>query len=352
MRKANRVAEAVAKKDICPTPPSAAARPRNFVINYSKTVHTRSKCILPGQPSTRPSVTHHMKHLLSLLLLFLVLQVSAQTLETLDYEETARSFGEGVRVRKSPDLKAPVLCKLGLGEKVNVLAYTTDEADVTQIDGITLSWVLVRTASGVKGYVWSGLLAHASINGPMPGANEEGLLLMGLVEKGDSLHPTLRLVKDSRLIRELSLPDHLQLPSHPWMDGEFSEMNLNVLKPEGFDSDLTLLIFGSSSCACRCHSTDDWYLWDGTKFDQLVFTLEYSEDVGYAGSSFSSNEVIMPNDEGGKPNQLQVMEVEGRYPDEENGSSTVVTTWVTYEFREGQLIELERTEQSEERPRQ
>lgn len=68
---------------------------------------------------------------------------------------TAVCLGQGLRLRNKPDLQSPTISKILRGASVLVVGRSGE--NVT-IDGKTDSWYLVRTSSGLSGWVFGGYL--------------------------------------------------------------------------------------------------------------------------------------------------------------------------------------------------
>jgi hypothetical protein len=154
-----------------------------------------------------------MKQLLLFIsLLFLALPNQAQELDSLWEPTQANSFGSNVRIRQSPDLTAPVVGKLQMGELVDVYLMTREW---TEIGGLSQPWVKVRTEAGQEGFVWAGLMAHRGEWAAFP-KPEEGLLMLGFVIEGESHRWALRQITEGKLLAEIPLSGEGLERDHSW----------------------------------------------------------------------------------------------------------------------------------------
>jgi hypothetical protein len=262
-----------------------------------------------------------MKHLLTLLaLVIFALHTEAQHLDSLWGDVAAYSFGSNVCIRKSPQLDAPVVGKLQLGEKVMVSHVSSN---LTALGGVSFPFVKVHTAQGEEGFVWAGLMAHVTDSNPFPISGSEAFLMVGLVLTGDSSHWALRQVSNGELVKEIPF-DGTGLEDHSWCSVDNRSTTLSLEAPEGFDPPMILMSINEGICGCGCYSHTVLHTWDGVSM-HYVATLYDEDDVGYANSTFGSWTISYP-DVLGDPNHLALVQMAGRHGETEDFSEPVEET--------------------------
>jgi hypothetical protein len=209
--------------------------------------------------------------------------------------------GDRVNVRDAANSKAKVIDNLAIGTAIKIVKQ--DEKLFTQNE-LTNYWYKVSYTKDGKtkeGYIWGGLIAVAS--------RVEGLYIISvgynLTHKKGDKYGQVRLIKDGK---ELSFTN-FESPM-PWLTRP-PEIEISALK--GFDGVDKLITVVYNEPYCGGSNNQELIFWLPAKLMHVHSTSEGADAPVYA-----TEEVIFPDEEGGKANRLHIKQQSGEMTDEGN----------------------------------
>ncbi len=213
-------------------------------------------------------------------------------------------------LRDKPGTQSKVLAKLPIGTPVTILSVSSDSF---LLRGVKLPWVEVRTqttgSASIKGYIWGGFLALASIQTPDEEytPNRGVLYLTGVAAYEEAQHQLTIQVRVAQGGKELSKTEfttHGDLSYYPSFKVDFVP----------FSGVKALIAVNYYYPACGYPSGNNLLFWrENNQLDKVLETTSISE----GGIFYDSEEYILPTDKGGIGDHILVVKDQSEF--EERG---------------------------------
>jgi Bacterial SH3 domain len=286
--------------------------------------------------------TQHRLFLCLCFIFSLTTRLSAQ-FSASDATYYIHSFGDNVNMRSEPGMKATVVRKLRIGERITPLELTKDSVTV---NGISAPWVKVKAEDATTGYVWQGMLSIYA--GPVDLFDlGEGLLMMGLAKENDAGEFEFRFVQNG-VMKKSWVQDVSGHGFFLWNpDMMVEDCYLTSLSESGFNPPMNLIGFYERSCVYLCQGNTHYYSWDGRELRDAFYVRNEMDYDGETESSHSETELSLPGEAGKNTARIVIKEGHSsREGNEEDHSadreSTSVTT-IIYSWVGGQMKQISET---------
>lgn len=236
-------------------------------------------------------------------------------------------FGDKVNVRQSPSVQSALIGQKGIGTPVTVVEQSDEQFT---LGGYSTNWYKISYTEGPEmftGYVYGGLLSM--VTGALPredGGTDQLLYSITSWSKEKEFTSTVRIVRDGVLLTSLDFPP---IASGFFDAGVFGHgVCLSIENSHGFKGIRNVIRLQYIYEACGYENGEILLLWDGSKLTYLAKASQVVE----AGVFHYSYTLTFPDEEGGKPNTLKIVQemVETEWEGESEKVSSDVLTLKTF----------------------
>lgn len=231
-------------------------------------------------------------------------QVSEGNLEGFTVGSKWYTYVTDANLRSGPSTTASVVGKLPIGTQVTVEAVDKDSFAQR---GVRLPWLRVSCqvgGSALKGYVWGGFMALASIQTPSDEwtPNSGVLYLTGVSAYNEAKHEIMvqvRAAKDGKELAKTEFSTVGDLSYYPTFEVDFNDLK-NVK---------AVLTVNYYYPACGYASGNNLVFWTNNGLTRVLET----SSVGDGGVFYSSEDWILPNQRGGIGEHVIVVKDESEF---------------------------------------
>jgi len=236
---------------------------------------------------------------------------------------------ETTDVKAKPLADSKPIARLAVGKKVTVQGVSKTEHTR---NGYTANWYEIRFSQYGKfiaGYVWGGALSAISL--PFPSKLGTDVFLYGLTE----FNPEMGFMAVAKVIRNGKEIAQVEMPAISFSeDGRYEYcLKGKVIGKRGFSNLNSIFEIASTYAACGYPNVNSLIFWNGHELKFGTQGVRMTE----AGYGSINTELIFPDEIGGKPNHLMLIETHKEYAQDIVVSRKVVRKelhWNGQELRE------------------